>query len=58
MIVLGDALAAKLDHDRAEVDRRNVEAGVPGMWRAPGADFFQNGWVAESVEERDARANG
>jgi chromosome segregation ATPase len=54
----GDELAAKLEQDRAEVDRRNQAAGVPGLWRAPGADFFQNGWVAESVEERDARANG
>ncbi len=55
---LGDALADKIAADRAEVDRRNGEAGVPGLWRSPGADYFQNGWIAESVEERSSRANG
>jgi len=55
---LGDALAAKLDQDAAEVDRRNVEAGVPGMWRAPGVDYFTNGWVDETEEQRASRVSG
>jgi chromosome segregation ATPase len=55
---LGDALATKLDQDAAEVDRRNVEAGVPGMWRAPGVDYFTDGWVDETVEERSQRVSG
>jgi chromosome segregation ATPase len=55
---LGNALADKLERDRDEVDRRNTEAGVPGMWRAPGADYFRSGWVDESTEERTARVSG
>jgi chromosome segregation ATPase len=55
---LGDALAAKLEQDAAEVDRRNVEAGVPGMWRAPGVNYFTDGWVDETEEQRSSRANG
>jgi chromosome segregation ATPase len=55
---LGDALADKIAADRDEVDRRNQAAGVPGMWRAPGSDFFKGGWVDESVEDRTARVSG
>jgi chromosome segregation ATPase len=54
----GDELAVKLEADRDEADRRNAEAGVPGMWRAPGADYFRSGWVDESVETRSQRVSG
>ncbi len=57
-VTAGDALADKLEADRDEADRRNQAAGVPGMWRAPGADYFQSGWVDESVETRSQRVSG
>jgi chromosome segregation ATPase len=54
---LGDELAVKLEQDRAEVDRRNGELGYP-LYVSPGVNYFQDGWVDETTEERTARASG
>ncbi len=53
----GDDLAAKLEADRAEVDRANREAGYQ-LYRSPGVDFFTGGWLDETEEQRLVRVNG
>ncbi len=56
-VARGDELAAKLEQDRDEVDRRNGELGYP-LYVAPGVNYFTDGWVDETVEERSARVSG
>jgi hypothetical protein len=53
----GDALADKLAADRAEVDRRNGELGYQ-HYVSPGVNYFTDGWIDESVEQRSQRAAG
>ncbi len=53
----GDALADKLEQDRAEVDRRNGELGYQ-HYVSPGVDYFTDGWVDETVEQQTARVSG
>jgi hypothetical protein len=53
----GDALADKLAADRAEVARRNDEAGYP-LYHSPAASYFESGWLDETVEQRSQRAAG
>jgi hypothetical protein len=54
---LGDALADKLQRDRAEVDAANREAGYQ-LYRSPAAIYFTDGWVDETTDQRTARASG
>ena len=54
----GDVLGAKVEADHAEAERRNQEAGIPGLWRAPGYDFFRGGIIDETTEERTNRVHG
>jgi chromosome segregation ATPase len=54
---LGNELAGKLAADRAEVDRRNGELGYP-LYVSPGVDYFTDGWVDETVEQRSQRVSG
>ena len=57
-IATGDVLAAKVEADHAEAERRNQEAGIPGLWRAPGYDYFRTGIIDETVDERTNRVHG
>ena len=54
----GDELGRKVEADHAEAERRNQEAGIPGLWRAPGYDYFRTGIIEESEEQRAARLHG
>jgi hypothetical protein len=52
----GDELGRKIEADHAEAERRNAEAGIPGLWKAPRYDYFRTGIIDETEEERAARA--
>jgi chromosome segregation ATPase len=54
----GDELGRKIEADHAEAERRNEEAGVPGLWKAPAYDYFRSGLIDETEEQRDARLHG
>jgi len=53
----GDELAGKLERDRAEVDRRNGELGYP-LYVSPGVNYFTDGWIDETTEQRSSRVSG
>jgi chromosome segregation ATPase len=53
----GDALAGKLAADRQAVDRANAELGYE-HYVSPGVDYFTDGWLDETVEQRSQRAAG